>query len=94
MGSGSIPRLSPSPSPNPSPSPSLSPDSSPFTLTLILTPPPTSILTLTRRIMRDDVLSYGGFDTVSAITLAAMEDLGWYLANYSAAQCMSWGCDD
>ena len=43
--------------------------------------------------MRDDVLSYGGFDTVSAITLAAMEDLGWYLANYSAAQCMSWGCD-
>ena len=44
------------------------------------------------RIMRDDVMSYGkGVEAVSALTLAAMEDLGFYLANYSAAQCMSWG---
>ena len=42
--------------------------------------------------MRDDVMSYGkGTEAVSALTLAAMEDLGFYLANYSAAQCMSWG---
>ena len=44
------------------------------------------------RIMRDEVMSYGRtLHAVSSITLAAMEDLGWYLANYSAAQCMSWG---
>ena len=43
------------------------------------------------RIMRDDVLSYGGFATVSAITLAAMEDLGYYKANYSGAGCLAWG---
>jgi hypothetical protein len=29
------------------------------------------------RIMRDDVMSYGGYDRISPITLAAMEDLGW-----------------
>jgi len=28
---------------------------------------------------------------ISLVTLAAMEDLGWYLANYSAAECMLWG---
>ena len=43
------------------------------------------------RIMRDDVMSYGGQGTVSSITLAAMEDLGFYIANYSAAQCLHWG---
>ena len=44
------------------------------------------------RIMRDEIMSYGRtVHAVSSITLAAMEDLGWYLANYSAAQCMSWG---
>jgi hypothetical protein len=43
------------------------------------------------RIMRDDVMSYGHQSAVSAITMAAMEDLGFYLANYSAAQCLSWG---
>ena len=42
-------------------------------------------------IMRDDVMSYGHDDIVSSITLAAMEDLGFYLANYTAAGCMSWG---
>jgi len=40
------------------------------------------------RIMRDDVMSYGFRDFVSSITLAAMEDLGFYLANYSSADCM------
>ena len=43
------------------------------------------------RIMRDDVMTYGGEAFISSLTLAAMEDLGFYLANYSAAQCMSWG---
>jgi len=37
------------------------------------------------------VMSYGFRDTVSAITLAAMEDLGWYVGNYSGAGCMLWG---
>lgn len=36
-------------------------------------------------------MSYGFQPHVSSITLAAMEDLGFYLANYSAAGCMSWG---
>jgi len=43
------------------------------------------------RIMRDDVMSYGHQAVVSFVTLAAMEDLGFYLANYSAAGCMAWG---
>mmetsp|Transcript_16451 Transcript_16451/g.53644 ORF Transcript_16451/g.53644 Transcript_16451/m.53644 type:complete len:944 (+) Transcript_16451:1-2832(+) len=43
------------------------------------------------RVMRDDVMSYGMQTAVSSITLAAMEDLGFYLANYSAVNCMSWG---
>jgi len=43
------------------------------------------------RIMRDDVMSYGFQHHVSSITLAAMEDLGFYLANYSNAGCMLWG---
>ena len=43
------------------------------------------------RILRDEVMSYGFRSIVSSITLAAMEDLGFYLANYSAAECMSWG---
>lgn len=43
------------------------------------------------RILRDDVMSYGGRSAVSSITLAAMEDLGHYRANYSAADCISWG---
>lgn len=43
------------------------------------------------RVLRDDVMSYGLQSAVSSITLAAMEDLGFYLANYSAVNCMSWG---
>ena len=43
------------------------------------------------RVMRDDVMSYGHTSGVSSVTLAAMEDLGFYLANYSAADCMLWG---
>lgn len=43
------------------------------------------------RVLRDDVMSYGMGSAVSAITLAAMEDLGFYVANYSAADCMRWG---
>jgi hypothetical protein len=41
--------------------------------------------------MRDDVLSYGFREAISSITLASMEDLGFYLANYSHADCMAWG---
>ena len=43
------------------------------------------------RIMRDDVMSYGHQPHVSSLTLAAMEDLGFYRANYSRAGCMNWG---
>lgn len=43
------------------------------------------------RIMRDDVMSYGFRAAISSITLAAMEDLGFYLANYTSADCMTWG---
>jgi hypothetical protein len=37
------------------------------------------------RVLRDDVMSYGHIDVVSPITLASMEDLGFYLANYALA---------
>jgi hypothetical protein len=33
----------------------------------------------------------GGGSSVSAVTLAVMEDMGHYKANYTAAQCMRWG---
>ena len=41
--------------------------------------------------MRDDAMSYGFRAALSSITLAAMEDLGFYLANYTHADCMTWG---
>ena len=43
------------------------------------------------RILRDDVMSYGFNWAISSITLAALEDLGFYLADYSKADCMQWG---
>jgi len=43
------------------------------------------------RVLRDDVMSYGDRAIVSSLTLAAMEDLGFYRADYSKAGCMSWG---
>mmetsp|Transcript_77437 Transcript_77437/g.199324 ORF Transcript_77437/g.199324 Transcript_77437/m.199324 type:complete len:926 (+) Transcript_77437:72-2849(+) len=43
------------------------------------------------RILPEDVMSYGGQDKVSAITLATFEDTGHYLANYSNAGCLHWG---
>eukprot|EP00930_Biecheleria_cincta_P067785 TRINITY_DN5466_c0_g3_i1.p1 TRINITY_DN5466_c0_g3~~TRINITY_DN5466_c0_g3_i1.p1 ORF type:complete len:961 (-),score=112.26 TRINITY_DN5466_c0_g3_i1:458-3340(-) len=44
------------------------------------------------RVLRDDVMSYGDeLFAVSSITLATLEDTGHYLANYSNAECMSWG---
>eukprot|EP00933_Yihiella_yeosuensis_P045305 TRINITY_DN40672_c0_g1_i1.p1 TRINITY_DN40672_c0_g1~~TRINITY_DN40672_c0_g1_i1.p1 ORF type:complete len:967 (+),score=140.31 TRINITY_DN40672_c0_g1_i1:161-3061(+) len=43
------------------------------------------------RIMRDDIMSYGDGDAISAITLATFEDTGHYVANYSNADCISWG---
>jgi hypothetical protein len=41
--------------------------------------------------MDDEFMAYGAGGSVSAFTLAMMEDLGFYMANYSAAQCMFWG---
>lgn len=43
------------------------------------------------RVMRDDVMSYGDGDAVSAITLASFEDMGHYLARYGNADCVHWG---
>lgn len=43
------------------------------------------------RTMRDDLMSYGDGDSISSITLAALEDTGHYLANYSNADCIYWG---
>lgn len=43
------------------------------------------------RVMRDDVMSYGDGDVVSAITLASFEDMGHYLARYGNADCVHWG---
>jgi len=43
------------------------------------------------RVLRDDVMAYGNGDAVSAVTLAAFEDMGHYLANYSNADCVHWG---
>jgi len=43
------------------------------------------------RVLRDDVMSYGLRATVSSLTMAAMEDLGFYRANYTSAGCMNWG---
>eukprot|EP01048_Picozoa_sp_COSAG05_P004835 COSAG05_NODE_274_length_12437_cov_130.209353_11_plen_66_part_00 len=41
--------------------------------------------------MADEIMAYGRGDAVSAFTLALLEELGFYLANYSAASCMAWG---
>ena len=38
-------------------------------------------------------MAYGEGGQISAITLAMMEELGNYKAQYSAAQCMLWGRD-
>lgn len=43
------------------------------------------------RLMADEIMAYGRGDAVSAFTLALLEELGFYLANYSAASCMAWG---
>ena len=43
------------------------------------------------RILREDVMSYGDGDALSAITLATFEDTGHYLADYGSADCMHWG---
>ena len=43
------------------------------------------------RLMNDEFMAYGEGSMVSDFTLALMEDLGLYLANYSTAACMFWG---
>ncbi|CAJ1357859.1 unnamed protein product, partial [Effrenium voratum] len=43
------------------------------------------------RVLRDDVMSYGDGDAVSAITLASFEDMGHYVADYRNADCIHWG---
>ena len=41
--------------------------------------------------MNDEFMAYGEGGQISAITLAMMEELGHYKAEYSNAQCMLWG---
>lgn len=49
-------------------------------------------LTWRGRVMHDDVMTPGSvFGYYSTITLAAMEDLGYYSANYKAADLLPWG---
>lgn len=43
------------------------------------------------RLVPEDVMSYSGGGAISALTLAMMEDTGVYLANYSAADAISYG---
>jgi hypothetical protein len=43
------------------------------------------------RIMNDEFMAYGEGSKVSALTIAMMEDLGFYLGNYNNSQCMYWG---
>lgn len=38
--------------------------------------------------MNDEFMAYGEGSLVSGLTLAVMEDIGHYLGNYSASQCM------
>ena len=43
------------------------------------------------RIMNEEFMAYGEGAKVSGLTIAMLEDLGFYLGNYSSAQCMYWG---
>eukprot|EP01047_Picozoa_sp_COSAG01_P004751 COSAG01_NODE_158_length_23708_cov_7.921979_9_plen_391_part_00 len=43
------------------------------------------------RILADEILAYGTGQSVSPFTLAMFEDLGYYVGNYSKAECMFWG---
>ena len=43
------------------------------------------------RVMNDEFMAYGDGSMVSGMTIAMLEDLGFYLGNYDNAQCMSWG---
>ena len=43
------------------------------------------------RIMNDEFMAYGEGGQISAMTLAMMEELGNYKADYSQAECMLWG---
>jgi hypothetical protein len=44
------------------------------------------------RLLADEIMAYGRGNVVSAFTLAIMEDLGFYLANYAALSgCLQWG---
>jgi len=43
------------------------------------------------RIMNDEIMSYGEGAAVSPFTVALMEDLGFYMGNYTTSECMYWG---
>jgi len=43
------------------------------------------------RVLREELLSYGGGTKISAFTLAMMEDTGHYIANYNQAEHLTWG---
>jgi len=43
------------------------------------------------RMLPQDILAYGGGKVITPFTLSMMEDTGFYLANYSKADPISWG---
>jgi len=43
------------------------------------------------RAMRDDVMAYGVAKRVSAITLGAIADLGYYTVDFNRSVCLHWG---
>jgi hypothetical protein len=43
------------------------------------------------RIMNDEFMAYGDGSLVSGMTIAMFEDLGFYLGDYTNADCMHWG---
>merc|ERR550514_822422 len=43
------------------------------------------------RLVPEDVMSYAGGNMISPLTLAMLEDIGVYVANYTAADSISYG---
>ena len=43
------------------------------------------------RLVADDIMAYGNGGMVSSLTLAIMEDTGFYLAQHENAGCLAWG---
>ena len=43
------------------------------------------------RLVADEIMAYGNGGVVSSLTLAIMEDTGFYLAQHENAGCLAWG---